>query len=422
SRKRTEIPFNEITVPKMGLEEMRSKLSESEKVAAFIKEVIGKHVCHSESLLRIKRSLEKELDFNKVLKGMGEEDTLAYVTGYIPYDEVERIREAAQKEKWALLLTAPKPEDAVPTLLCNPRWVSIIAPVFKLMESTPGYEELDISFWFLIFFSIFFGMLIGDAGVGLIFVALTAFAQIKLGKKVKNKSIFALFYALSSFAILWGILTATFFGQAWLSGYIKPLVPALRDDRTVQAFCFFLGATHLTIAHLWRAILKFPSAAALADAGWIVILWGGFFLAKMLILGAAFPAFAKWLFISGSVLVLFFTSPDKNILKGVGRGFGALLLNIVNSFTDVVSYIRLFAVGLAGVAIADAFNSMAMDVGRGNIFTAILAGFIIFIGQALNVILGPIAVLVHGVRLNVLEFCNHLDIKWTGFPYKPLKN
>ena len=142
----------------------------------------------------------------------------------------------------------------------------------------------------------------------------------------------------------------------------------------------------------------------------------------MLILGEVFPAFAKWLFISGSLCVVFFTSPDKNILKGIGSGFGALLLNIVNSFTDVVSYIRLFAVGLAGVAIADAFNNMAMEVGRGNIFTAALAVFIVFIGQALNVILGPIAVLVHGVRLNVLEFCNHLDIKWNGFPYKPLKD
>lgn len=127
-------------------------------------------------------------------------------------------------------------------------------------------------------------------------------------------------------------------------------------------------------------------------------------------------------FISGSVFVLFFTSPNKNLLKGIGSGFGALLLNIVNSFTDVVSYIRLFAVGLASVAIADAFNNMAADVGRGNIFTAIAAVLIVLLGQMLNVILGPIAVLVHGVRLNVLEFCNHVDIKWTGFPYKPLKD
>jgi V/A-type H+-transporting ATPase subunit I len=123
----------------------------------------------------------------------------------------------------------------------------------------------------------------------------------------------------------------------------------------------------------------------------------------------------------GSILVILFTDPQKNILKGIGSGLQNFLLSVVNSFTDVVSYVRLFAVGLAGVAVADSFNSMAMDSGFGSISSGLVAAAILIIGHSLNIVLGPMSVLVHGVRLNVLEFCSHIDIKWSGFEYKPLK-
>ena len=129
-QKKIEIPFKEIDAPKIGLSEMRLKVSEGEKVTASIKEAIEKEICHKESLLGIKRSLEKELEFNKALKGMGEEGVLTYVGGYIPCDEVRRIMEAARREKWGMLVVDPSLEDAVPTLLRNPRWVSIIPPFF----------------------------------------------------------------------------------------------------------------------------------------------------------------------------------------------------------------------------------------------------------------------------------------------------
>jgi V/A-type H+-transporting ATPase subunit I len=231
-----------------------------------------------------------------------------------------------------------------------------------------------------------------------------------------------LFYILSSCAIIWGVLSATFFGQEWMPASVKPLIPGLRDERIVQSFCFLLGVSQLSIAHLWRFVLKFPSLAAWADMGWVCILWAAFFLAKFLVLGYTFPVFGKWLIVLGAGLVLFFSHPNRNPLKGVGQGLGALLLNLMNNFTDIVSYVRLFAVGLATVAVADAFNKMALSIGFNNIFTGIATAMILILGHGLNILLGPMSVLVHGVRLNVLEFCNHLDIKWSGFSYKPLKN
>jgi len=290
------------------------------------------------------------------------------------------------------------------------------------MEILPGYRELDISLPFLIFFSIFFGMLIGDAGYGLVYMVITfLFHQKAKGKKV-NTSNFFLFYILSLCAIIWGIFTGTFFGQEWVlrAGY-KPLIPALNDEKSIQRFCFLLGAIHLSLAHSWRAALKFPTLVFLADVGWICILWAAFFTANTLILSDAFPFFGKWLIITGITLVIFFTNPQRKILKGIGKGLGTLALSLMNNFTDVISYVRLFAVGLAGVAIADAFNSMAGLVGRDNVFAIIVSVLIVIIGHTLGVVLGTVSVLVHGVRLNVLEFSGHANVSWGGQPYKPLK-
>ena len=159
-----------------------------------------------------------------------------------------------------------------------------------------------------------------------------------------------------------------------------------------------------------------PSLSALSDAGWVCVLWSAFFIAKTLILNDPFPYFGKWLIITGLGLVIFCTNPQRNILKAVASGLGAVALSLMNNFTDVVSYVRLFAVGLAGVAISDTVNSLAAGFGAG-----VISVLIIFLGHTINIVLGPMSVLVHGIRLNVLEFSGHASLSWSGTAYKPLK-
>jgi V/A-type H+-transporting ATPase subunit I len=319
------------------------------------------------------------------------------------------------------LIENPSDEDNVPTLLKNPKWVELVKPVFNIIGILPGYKELDISLFFFIFFSMFFGILIGDAGYASILLLATAFFQKKLSKTVKNKKPFILLYVLSGCAVLWGFLTGTFFGQGLFPQYIKPLWPWIADNVNFQTACFLIGAIHLSIAHIWRAILKFPSWHFLADVGWLLLIWGMFFLAKELILSITMPSFVKIVFMVGAALVIFFTSPHKNPLKAIGPGLGGFALNIINTFTDVVSYIRLFAFGLAGVAVADAFNTKALNFGFNTISSGVIAVLILVIGHFFNIILGILAVAVHGLRLNVLEFSNHLGLEWSGFSYQPFK-
>lgn len=424
SQESTRVPFTEIAMPKTGLNALRKRFDEDQKVVRRIRTEIGELGCYYRDFLKIKRSLEIELEFRQAIRGMGKDGSLTYVGGYAPQDKIESIKDQAKKEKWGVVINDPSGEDDAPVLIRNPRWISLINPIFKFLEILPGYRELDISLPFLVFFSIFFGILIGDAGYGLTYAVITYMLHRKAKKKGWDTSPFFLFYVLSACAITWGLFTGTFFGQEWFlkAGY-HPLIPALNDKKNFQRFCFFLGALHLSLAHAWRGILKAPSPDALGDLGWMCILWSAFFIARTLILGDVFPAFCTWLLISGVALIVLFTNPRKNILRSAEEWIAWLVtlpLNFMSNFADVVSYIRLFAVGLAGVAIADAFNALAATIGKGNVFMILPAAIVALIGNTLGVVLGPVSVLVHGVRLNVLEFSLHSNISWSGRPYKPL--
>jgi V/A-type H+-transporting ATPase subunit I len=424
SRNNIELSFKELVLPKLGLEKMRARLYEDGRMMEIIQDDICKYMAYRKHIEDIQNRLNKDLEFNEALSGMGKDSAVRYLTGFVPVYEVAILKQEAKSQRWGLMIREPSEEDNVPTLLKNPRWITLIKPVFNLLGILPGYRELDVSLPFLIFFSIFFGILIGDAGYGLSYLLLTIWFQKKRAASLKNHSVFFLFYLLSSCAIIWGALTGTFFGQSWLIKLgINPLVPQLNDPVTMQTFCFFLGALHLSLAHSWRALLKFPSIACLGDVGWISVLWAAFFLARKFILGLPLPNFVGILVWPGIALVVFFSSPHRNIFKAIGNGLGSVSfgLNFMSTFTDVVSYVRLFAVGLAGVAIAETTNAMTANLGIGPV--AILVGIMIaLVGHALNIVLGPISVLVHGVRLNVLEFSGHASITWSGAVYKPLKS
>lgn len=411
------LPYKELRLPRMGLGEMRRRLAENGDLIRSLKDMMRKSSCYLDRFRHIRASFGKELEFHEALRGMGSEGQIAYLSGYVPVDAAEKLRAAAKAARWGIAIDDPGPDDPVPTLVRNPRWVSLIAPVFRLVEIVPGYRELDISPVFLVFLTLFFGMIISDAGYGLLFILLTALAQWRLGGRMKDRRIFFLLYLFSAAAVLWGALTATFFGQEWLveAGH-EALVPVLTDTKGLQAFCFLIGAIHLTIAQAWQGARKLPHLTALADAGWIAVIWAAFFLARMLILGDPLPSFAGWLVSAGVALAVIGTAPQRNILKMLGQGLGGVALNIMNNFTDVVSYVRLFAVGLAGIAISDTINTLAAESGN-----ALAAAFIVFAGHTINIVLGPMSVLVHGIRLNVLEFSSHAGLTWGGTAYKPFK-
>ena len=416
SEEKINLPFEVIKLPPASLEEMNTLQKRArERIERRLKEIC-EHRCYLGSLKRTLQDRRDVLRFEEAEKGMREEEELVVLKGFCPVDARQDIEAKAKKEHWGMLFEDPSEDDRVPTFIRNPKWVSLIKPVFNFIDIAPGYREYDISLFFLLFFSLFIGMLIGDAGYGILFTAAIAWAHFKFGKKMPDRVPLYLAYVLSGCVIAWGILTGTFFGQQWLARTsFGPVLPWLKSHDNIQLFCFTLGALHLSVAHVWRAVQKFPSVSFISDIGWLALLWGMFSMARTLILGAALSPLAANLLIGGAALVVLFTRPNINPLKAIGPGLGDLALNVVNTFTDIVSYIRLFAVGLATVAVADATNAMASEVG------GIWFFIILLIGHAINIVLALMAILVHGLRLNVLEFSGHLNMEWAGFNYVPFK-
>jgi len=411
SYKDGDIPYKTLPFPYQRL----SRLKEEQLwLRKRVKESHQQLLDDSKYLDYFRRTLaqkREQLVFENVIEGREITGRINYIKGFCPVDAAGPLEAAAREEHWGLLLEDPSESDQVPTQLRYPSWVAMIKPLFAMTQIVPGYREVDISPFFLVFFSVFVGILIGDAGYGavtLLGLIIFYFRMKKANRLTPGiKTSVQLGYLLSGCVILWGVLSGTYFGQGWLDGTVKPLVPWVNNERNFQLLCFLIGAVHLTIAHAWRLLQRLPSLTAVVEAGWILIVWAMFFIARMLILAYPLPAVAKFLLGTGIFLVLFFTKPQRNLIKAGLAGLGNLALNIVNSFTDVVSYIRLYAVGLASVAVADAANAMP------------------FIGMVLlhviNFNLALLALMVHGVRLNTLEFSGHLGLEWAGFAYEPFQ-
>jgi len=366
--------------------------------------------------------LAESVRFMEVREGMGKSGRITFLAGFCPVPRLPDIENAAKEHKWGLLTEDPSEDDNVPTLLTVPGWIKPIKAVFDMLGIIPGYREADISAVFLLFFSVFFAILIGDAGYGLLFLVLTLIARKKLPKAPSYP--FVLLGILSVCTIVWGAITGNYFGirPEVLPGFVQGLQlgwltgEGSRDN--LIRLCFLIGAIHLTIAHVWNAVVLFPSLKALAQTGWICLVWSMYLVALNMVLQVPYPAFFLPLFILALALILLFMTPAKE-MKREWIHHAMFPLSMVNCFVDIVSYIRLFAVGLASLSVAQSFNDMAIDLGWERIWTIPVMALILLLGHVLNILLCALGILVHGVRLNTLEFSLHKEIEWKGIPYSP---
>lgn len=406
----------ELRLPERSLETVVRRIAEVEKGLLETETGFHQHAGDHAVVARIVGEAEDRLRYLEARAGMGSAEPVAYLRGYCPRDRVAEVRSMAALEGWGLIVEDPAPGEAVPTLIRNPRWVRPIETVFQVFGILPAYEEIDVSAVFLVSLSLFSAMIIGDAAYGLIFLLATIWAQRKFPGVPARAFQFMKILSISTMA--WGVLTGTYFSIHALPGPLRALkIGWLADDENLKFLCFLIGAVHLTIAHAWNTARMINNLRAIAQVGWICMTWFMFFAARTFVLGAAFPSWAWSFGIFGAVAIALFMTPIRE-LKTEWQGHVALIFTIVGNFTDVVSYIRLWAVGMATIQMASAFNSMALSGVKG-VLSGALAALILFAGHALNIAMSLLAVMVHAVRLNVLEFSTHIGMQWSGFGYQP---
>ncbi len=419
SRAPVELDAFEVRLPELSLNELDRRISDAEGRLTATHHALEAHAGDRQALLALAASAEETVHFVEAREGMGAAAPVTYLRGYCPKESVPALEAKAAKMGWGVLVSDPEAGATVPTLIRNPGWVRPIKAVFDFIGVLPGYEEIDISAVFLFFLSIFFAMLVGDAGYGLIFLALTMWGRHKMPKAPAYP--FHLLYIMSVFTIVWGAVTGSWFGAGNLPAVLDGLSVAwLKQPKNVMFLCFLIGAVHLTIAHLWIILRAWNSPKALAQLGWIGSTWTMFFMARNLVLGESLPGWIGPLFIVSVILIILFMTAPRDF-KTEWFNHVMLPLNLVSNFVDVVSYIRLFAVGTAGFAVASSFNKMILGGGVEGVLAGLVAGLLLFLGHALNIMLCAMGVLVHGVRLNTLEFSSHIGMAWTGLPYRPFR-
>jgi V/A-type H+-transporting ATPase subunit I len=284
-------------------------------------------------------------------------------------------------------------------------------------------------------------MIFGDAGYGAIILIAAITGIIKTARK-GVPAVFKLLLLLGLSNFIWGILTCTWFAidvnmlPAVLRNISLPLISNVTSgesaygsdivQQNLMIFCFSLALLQLSIGHI-VAIFRNKTLKAIGDIGSIAMLVGMYFIVLALIASNAarqipMQMWAVYLFGAGFVLNFIFASYDGSIGRSAlesCKNIISVILGIANVFSDIMSYIRLWAVGLAGGAIASTVNAMAGPmVGH---FVFFIFGVVLFgFGHGLNLVLNVLSVLVHGVRLNTLEFSGHAGLTWSGHANKPI--
>ncbi len=457
-----------VVLPTESTEELRGKLSACAHRLTAIDREIASHARFIDTMKGAVKALEKDIEFQVYATGMTEENLAAggaafgavsYFRGYIEAQQVEQLKQAAAQHAWGLLVEEPTAEDDVPTKLKNNKFVSLIYPLTDFLGTVPGYFEYDISGWFLAFILIFFGIIFGDGGYGLFILAVAAIPILK--SLLAKKPVSPLFLLVGLFGlstVVWGTLTCTWFGltpeqlPGWLKSLSVPVISNVYGDKLWQPFwvsgdvglttaqnlqilCFSLALVQLTVAHIKGAVRNGRSLKMLGDIGAVLELIGIYYVVLSLVVnpqvfslslvlgGIPVGTVAIALVGVGFAMNFIFTNYEgslgKSILASL-KDIVSMLLGVVNVFSDIVSYIRLWAVGLAGAAISATVNELAGPF-FGNFLFMIVAIVLLVFGHGLNMILNVLSVIVHGIRLNTLEFSSHLDMSWSGHKFKPFE-
>ncbi|MBQ6734888.1 MAG: hypothetical protein IJR00_08270 [Lachnospiraceae bacterium] len=433
-----EIQATEFAPPEKSLAALRKEVEDAGAKIAECDKVLKDNSVYDESFKAEMIRAQNSVNFSEAEETLEGDTDFVWISGYIPEDDSEKIRQMASAKGCAFAIEdVAEDDETVPTKVRYSKISGLIKPVFDILGILPGYREQDISLWFFLFFTLFFAMIIGDGAYGVLILIATVVIHMKQ-KKLTN--ITFLLYVLSIGTIIWGAVTGTWFGlESAMETPLRYLViprfasypqyfgyEAQYAYDGVMKFSFTIGAIQMALGALLSIRKKLPQKdlSWVADLGWMVAIIAMYFLSLNLVIGENIPMMPVFVAVGiAFLLVVLFggMSPDKTFGQGLKSGLAdafTVFLNTISCFGNVMSYIRLFAVGMAGVAISQSFNSMAGQMSGPLLVAAVL---IVVVGHGLNIIMCFLSVVVHGVRLNVLEFSGQAGLEWTGIAYEPFK-
>jgi Archaeal/vacuolar-type H+-ATPase subunit I len=381
------------------------------------------------SLLAARKELNGEIEFDQVVlntePAAGEK--LMLLQGWLPASEEDPIVAYLNSQSVYYDIKKPAPEDNVPIQLNNKGLFAWFEPICKLYM-LPKYNELDLTPFFAPFFMLFFGLCLGDSGYGL-FLLLGVTLYRLLAKNIGQtmKPILSLVQLLAASTFFCGMLTGTFFGANFYDldwPFIQRMKQAIAmDNNDMFQLSLLLGVIQILFGMILKAVnqaIQFGFKYAVGTIGWIILLVS---VGLAAVLPAVFPmggtAHLVILAIAGA-MILFYNSPDKNIFINFGLGLWDSYNMVTGLLGDILSYVRLFALGLSGGILASVFNSLAVGMSPDNVIAGPIVMVLIFvIGHSINIFMNVLGAMVHPMRLTFVEFFKNSGYEGGGKEYKP---
>ncbi|HKI90149.1 MAG TPA: V-type ATPase 116kDa subunit family protein [Draconibacterium sp.] len=426
-----EVDADEVTIPGIPFNEIEKEIEKAEQKKAAIEKEFDEYAGSALELLKkIKTELENSLDYDHVvLCTITEaEEKLMILEGWIPKTKKAEIDAFLEKNDVLFVSLKATPKDNAPVLLTNNRFTKLFEPIGE-MFSLPDYNELDLTVFFAPFFMLFFGFCLGDAGYGLLFIVGAGLYKFKAPKTFKPYLSLIQFLGLAT--IIFGTISGTFFGINLIETkipWIENFKHYFLDPNKMFNLALVLGGVQIIFGLFIKAanrIKQFGFQFSLAIFGWLIVLLGSgayVLLSKIQIISPN-KIILYGILATGGFFILFFSDPEVNILARIGKGIWDVYSTVTGIFGDLLSYIRLFALGLSSAILGFVINDIAMQIlGSSKILGPLFFVVFLLLGHTLNILISSLGSFVHPMRLTFVEFYKNAGFKGGGEEYKPFKS
>jgi len=425
-----DIDAEEIKLPSRSYSELDKAYDDKEKRIQEINNLFDEYAIKYQQLLREERQrLHEETEFNQAKNHTEAQagEKVMLLEGWVPETKEQNIKDFLEKQDVIYVQDEAKPEDPskVPILLKNNKFARVYQPLQDLF-SLPHYHEIDLTPFFAPFFMMFFGFCLGDAGYGIaMLLAVTIYKHTKAKPKMKVYLTMAQWLGLAT--VIMGIVGGTLFGinltkVDWASGFQDIFL------QPEQLFYLSLAVGMLQIlfgmaikaANLWK---QKGFLHSLSTFGWMLAIISLIVFSGGDQLGWFKMAEVKTIYhaslIGSGILVFFFSDPEINVFARIGKGVWDAYNVVTGVFGDLLSYIRLFAIGISTAILGLVINEIAITFGQIPYAGPVVFVIIMLVGHIGNLLISGLGSFVHPMRLIFVEFYKNAGFEGGGKRYKP---
>lgn len=420
---------DELILPNRSLSQVKGEIEKLEGDAGALTHELHQIAYYCKPLLKsyhdeIQQQLAEQ---NALLQTTEEvEGKVKMLEGWVPETKKAELDNYLEENRILHTTDKAEEEDKVPILLKNNRFAKLYEVIGELYE-LPNHKELDLVPFFAPFYMMFFGFSLGDAGYGLIIIAAAQFMK----KKMPNlKSVMSLAQWLGLATVIFGVLTGTFFGInlikseiAWLENVKTYMI----DEKQLFNLAIIFGVIQIIFGMVLKVINITRVRGflySLSTIGWLVLMVGFgsvYGLQTKEIISPQVAQIAQIaVFAVAGVLILLINHPKRNIFMNFGAGLWDVYSMATSLLGDILSYIRLFALGVSSAILGLVFNSMALSMKPDiPVLGPLVMLIILVVGHGITIFMSALGAFVHPIRLTFVEFYKNAGFTGGGRPYKP---